>query len=419
MSNHLSKEQVEDYRLRQLSPDDLLGADDHLSECGDCRRSVHAALNSGAVSIYDELATEFTEAQHLSFELSAAFVDGTLTGEERKTVEDHVGSCARCAPLVADLRAFRNEIATELDHEYLPATSMRDGPLAGKPNQPGSGRAPWFKVSGWIYALAPALLLLAVAAWIAWRSATLDRPKEITVASPTVAPTEPRTHAPTPESAMVQFTDGGSRLTLDAKGNLSGIEGWAPEYQRLAREALIAQRVEKSQQLAGLSRAQGKLMGSDDEKQRFAAIEPAGKIILSDRPTFRWSRLTGASGYIVEVYDEKFSQVTISPMVTGTSWTSTRLQRGRVFSWQVKAIKDGQEFLAPRPPAPQARFMIVDQARAAEIARVTREHPSSHLLLGLVYARVGLLDDAERELSALQKANPDAEIVRRLAASIR
>jgi hypothetical protein len=215
---------------------------------------------------------------------------------------------------------------------------------------------------------------------------------------------------------MVQFTDGGSRVTLDASGNLSGVEEWSFEDQRLAREALISQRLEKSPQLAGLSRSHSSLMGSDREGQSFAVIDPAGKIVLNDRPTLRWSRLMGASGYIVEIYDERFTPVITSPIVT---WTSPPLQRGQVFSWQVKAIKDGQESLAPRPPAPQAKFRIVDQAKAAEKSRVKREHPASHLLLGLVYARAGLLDEAERELRALQKANPNVEVVRRLAASIR
>ena len=142
---------------------------------------------------------------------------------------------------------------------------------------------------------------------------------------------------------------------------------------------------EKSTQLAGLSRAQSALMGSDDERQRSAAIEPAGKILLSDRPTFRWSRLTGASGYTVEVYDEKFNQVTISPMVTGTSWTSPRLQRGQVFSWQVKAIKDGQEFLAPRPPAPQAKFQ---DCRSSQSGRYCTRHARTPFIASASWTRL-------------------------------
>ena len=160
-------------------------------------------------------------------------------------------------------------------------------------------------------------------------------------------------------------------------------------------------------------------MGGDDPSKRFAVTEPAGRIILTDRPTFRWSRLSGATGYVVEVYDEKFSSVITSPVLTAVSWTSPPLTRGQLYSWQVKAIKEGQEFLAPRPPAPQAKFRILDKANAAEIARVRRDYPSSRLLLGLVYARAGLIEEAEQELSALQKANPDDEVVAACLANVR
>jgi hypothetical protein len=159
-------------------------------------------------------------------------------------------------------------------------------------------------------------------------------------------------------------------------------------------------------------------MGGDDEGHRFAVIEPAGKVLLGDQPTFRWSKLDGATGYVVEVYDARFNPAATSPALTTASWTAPPLARGQVYSWQVKAIKDGQEFIAPRPPAPQAKFRILDQATADEIAHARRDYASSHLLLGLLYARTGLLAEAEQEFRALQKANPDSEIARKLLASM-
>jgi hypothetical protein len=105
-------------------------------------------------------------------------------------------------------------------------------------------------------------------------------------------------------------------------------------------------------------------------------------------------------------------------LLTSLSWTAPPLARGQVYSWQVKAIRDGQEFIAPRSPAPEAKFRILDRARAAEVVRARRDY-SSHLLLGLLYARAGLLDEAEHELGALQKNNPDVAVVRRLLANVR
>lgn len=422
MTEHLTPVQLEDWRRRRLPPEELLGADDHLAQCAECRRIIESALDNDAVALYAELATDAAVGTHLTFEQNAAYVDGLLGGEERRMIEDHLASCAQCAPQVADLRAFRNEIARDLDREYRPETTAlaASWPTRIKAVLP----APLFKIPIWVYAAAPALLLLAVAWWMAWRGTPNERSPQITVTSPTPAPAPSINLAsPTPGIApvIVKLNDGGSSLTLDANGAITGVDQWPSEYQRLAREALTVQRVEKSPLLAGLSRPVSSLMGGDDEGRRFAAIEPAGKVTLTNRPTFRWSRLSGATGYIVEVYDAQFNQALSSPLLTSDSWVAPPLARGQVYSWQVKAIRDGQEFIAPRPPAPQAKFRILDQATTAEIARARRDYASSHLLLGLLYARAGLIAEAEAEFRALQKANPDSpgsEVALKLLASV-
>lgn len=77
-------------------------------------------------------------------------------------------------------------------------------------------------------------------------------------------------------------------------------------------------------------------------------------------------------------------------------------------------MKDGQEITSPRPPAPQAKFRILDQAKANELAKAKRAYGSSHLTLGLLYTEAGLLKEAEAELRALRRANPDSEVARNL-----
>ena len=148
-------------------------------------------------------------------------------------------------------------------------------------------------------------------------------------------------------------------------------------------------------------------------------LEPTGKVVQSDRPTFVWSPLADATGYVVEVYDEAFNLVATSPQLTANSWTSQPLKRGRIYSWQVKAVKDGQESRSPRPPAPQAKFRVLDAASVNELQQARQTYSSSHLVLGLLYARAGLLDEAEKEFRALQKANPDSALARRLLSQVR
>jgi predicted Zn-dependent protease len=84
----------------------------------------------------------------------------------------------------------------------------------------------------------------------------------------------------------------------------------------------------------------------------------------------------------------------------------------------VRAVKDGKEFSSPRPPAPQAKFRILDQAKTNELAEAQRMYASSHLTLGLLYTQAGLLDEAERELRALQRANPNSVLVQQLLANV-
>jgi hypothetical protein len=394
--------------------------DDHLAECPECRRLVESTTVNDAIGLYTILAESVGVAPHLSFDQTASHVDGLSTGEERRMIEDHLASCAQCVTLTADLRDFRNEIAPHLDREYLPqGAAPATEPRAGLWDRVvAAASKPFLNIPSWIYA-ATVLSLLTVAWWMA---TSMRTPPQI--AHTTSTPTPPPSinfASPTPEIAtsLIRLNDGGSSLALDARGRLTGVDQWPSEYRQMAEDALSNQRAPKSPLLAGMSRPGSSLMGGDDEGRRFAVIEPAGIVLLTDRPTIKWTRLDGAEGYIVEVYDARFELVSSSPTLTDVSWTTPRLARGQVYSWQVKAIRGGQDFLiAPRPTAPQAKFRILDRAATAEIARARREYASSHLLLGLLYARAGLLAEAEQEFRALQKANPDSDAPRKLTASV-
>jgi hypothetical protein len=140
---------------------------------------------------------------------------------------------------------------------------------------------------------------------------------------------------------------------------------------------------------------------------------------MTDRPTFRWSSLEGATSYVVEVYDNDFNPVARSTELTNTSWSGASLARGLVYTWQVTATKDGQEVKSPAPPSRQAKFRVLDQAKLNELAAAKRTYSSSHLVLGLLYADAGLLREAEQELRAVQSANPDSQITRALLSQVR
>ena len=137
-------------------------------------------------------------------------------------------------------------------------------------------------------------------------------------------------------------------------------------------------------------------------------------MVESNRPAFRWRALAGAGGYTVKVFNQDFSVVAQSPTITTNTWRPMQpLPRGVVYSWQVTAIKDGQEVKAPRPPAPQAKFKVLDAGTVAELQAARQQQTVSHLALGVLYARAGMLEQAERELNALLGANPESEVARK------
>ncbi|MGB7926440.1 MAG: zf-HC2 domain-containing protein [Pyrinomonadaceae bacterium] len=435
MIEHLTQKQVEDFCRQQLRVAELLPVSDHLGECEACRQRLECAMNGDATffALRSELFSRATEISsprmaraHLSAEQMAGYVDRNLSGEEIQIVADHLTGCEQCALAVDDLRAFSNEIAPTLEREYHPAAVSP--PTEGWWHLTVASLQTLFRKSPTpAFGAALAILLLAVTGWLIWRTLREREPRqEIAVApAPTSQPDQPSQPVPPPQPepssqpapmpVVAQLNDGEGQLTLDHGGKLSGADGLPPAYRSMLKEALMTRRIERSSQLNGLARPSSPLMSTDKERSAFSVTGPVGEVLLTPRPTFSWSPMEGATAYVVEVYDSRFNPVAASPQLTKNSWTPPQsLARGGVYSWQVKAIKDGQEFESPRPPAPQARFRILDQAKANELQRARRAYPSSHLTLGLLYAEAGLLKEAEQELRLLRKANPGSEIARHL-----
>jgi hypothetical protein len=418
---HLSQQQVEGYRQQRLAAAELIGVDDHLAACAACRQRLEAALPATTVSLYSDwqAAAETLPAPHLTFEQIAAHIDETLSSTERQFVADHLVSCAQCAHAADDLRVFTDEAVKQ---------PGRVAALTGQIDETGW----WSKLRALLWPQAPApafalvLAALLVIALVGWLLTLKQRPsaelaggKTNPTVTPSLAPLPVPSVVPEAAPLIARLNDGSGQITLDRQGKLSGLDDLPPAYQQMVKETLTTERLPQSASLAGLNRRASSLMGADEQGKRFSLTAPAGKVILTARPNFRWTQLSGATGYVVEIYDEQFSLVLKSAALSATEWTATQpLARGRLYAWQVKANKDGQEFQAPKPPAPQARFRVLDQAQAGEIARARRTYPAAHLTLALLYVRAGLLDEATPELRTLQKANPDAAVVHKLMASL-
>ncbi|HEV8426715.1 MAG TPA: hypothetical protein VGQ41_02310 [Pyrinomonadaceae bacterium] len=69
---------------------------------------------------------------------------------------------------------------------------------------------------------------------------------------------------------VAQLKDGGTVLTVDQEGKLSGAEQLPPAYQTMMKKALTDGHVEKSSQLNGLIRPPSSLMGPNNEQHNFS-----------------------------------------------------------------------------------------------------------------------------------------------------
>lgn len=410
MAQHLTQKQIEDYCRRRLAATELPAIVDHLAACDTCQQQIAIAGN-GEAAFYDlrsQVFDDTAEIEHLTMAQLGAYVDRNLGDGELQAVEDHLSHCEQCVFAVEDLGEFSKEITPSLDREYQPQSSWWRRTLESFTTPFRIAPVPAFG------GVALAIVLLAVIVWFVWPTSQQPEPQIAVTPSPSPQPSvvdSPPTQ-PEPAPVVAQLNDGGNTLTLDQQGKLSGADHLPANYQNLLKKTLAGGRIEKSAQLQGLTRPPSSLMGSDDNTN-FSVLEPLGNVLLTNAPTFRWSKMEGATGYVVEVYDENFTPVISSPQLTDLTWT-TLLQRGKVYSWQVKAIKDGAEVLSPRPPAPQAKFRVLDLARVNELAQARRAYPKAHLTLGLLYADAGLLREAEQEFRLLQRANPNSDLARNL-----
>jgi len=129
-------------------------------------------------------------------------------------------------------------------------------------------------------------------------------------------------------------------------------------------------------------------------------LGPIGTAVRSASPAFSWRAVEGATAYTVAVYDDRFNEVARSPQVTTTSWKPTAaLPRGVALAWQLTAHLSDHDVIAPKPPQPEARFLVVTDAAAAAVAAEEARLTAEPIALGIVLANAGLVADAERVLS--------------------
>ncbi len=437
-ANHLTDDEIARYSARKMPPAELLAGDNHLARCAACYVRAQQTQGFGdklllASKAFAE-AAEY-EVTHLTYEQLAALADDQLNDIDREIVESHLEFCAHCEAEVSGLREVKAGMAGFSAQDLAPdrQPSFRERFIA-------FWRLPALRIPALGAAALAALALLAFLISIPWRRdshalqarvAELEQSNEALKEQAArveeqqneiadLREENDRLRQPTSgdSPALVALNDGGARITLDAQGNLAGL-AVAPAYEQVVKEALQRGRVKITTPLTGLAGKPGTLMG-DPASPSFRLIAPVNLVVETDRPTLRWQGLDGAATFRVTVFDENLNKIAESESLITTEWTPTSsLRRGQTYIWQVRASANNREIVAPPPAATRVRFKVVEQAKIEEIANARRAYAKSHLILGLLYANAGLLDDAEREFKLLVKANPQSTVARKLLGSVK
>lgn len=423
-----------------MPPAELLAANDHLAICEACYRRFNKEdrLEAAYEFARAELgANDSAQLDHLDYEQIAAYVDNTMSPAEAEILESHIGLCRQCDMEVSDLRDLKATLHSDRARSQRPPATFRDKFSALR-------RVP---ASRAVFQVAGQIILAALFVWIATiplRTRVADMQAqlaelrqenqqlrqahdnsetaiaELKAELARYQPSHVATLPDSPEQIILALDDGGHQVTLNGQGELEGLNSLPETYRQMVKTALTAQRVPSSPIIARLAGKSRNLMGEQGSEASFALLSPVATVTQSDRPTFRWTALGGASGYIVTIYKPNSKEVSTSQLLNATEWRAPQsLKPGGIYAWQVRALKGGEEIRMPSPAAPEAKFKILERAKAEELERAKQTYANSHLMLGILYAQAGLLDDAEREFEALSAANPNSRVAENLLRSVK
>jgi hypothetical protein len=221
-----------------------------------------------------------------------------------------------------------------------------------------------------------------------------------------------------PQTALM-LNDAIGQVTLDEAGVIQGLQALPAELREDVQTALTSARLQIASAPAVKIGRVGPLLGDPDQAETFKLITPVNSIVQSNSPAFKWEALPGATGYTVLIRDVSTAKEIESEPLSETQWTPKEpLQRGHTYAWMVEAVKDGQRVRAPALNQPYAGFKVLEKPLFDRIQSAHASWGDSHLVMGILYAKVGLKDAAKRELKELQAANPNADVVNKLLKSL-
>lgn len=229
--------------------------------------------------------------------------------------------------------------------------------------------------------------------------------------------------APTPSpaapAATLTLRDAGGEVSLLANGDLRGLDGLEGSHRSAVQFALAKGRLEIPPQIDALAASASALRAPGDAAtatpSALRVVKPLATTVRTQRPTFEWTAIPGASSYRVRIANASLDPVAESPELKTTTWTpEAPLPAGRVLMWQVEAQTPRGPIVAPAPPAAEARILVLDSTNVNGLARELTAAKGSDLATAVALARFGVLDEADAALARLAAANANADAIVRL-----
>jgi anti-sigma factor RsiW len=349
---------------------------------------------------YERLQAALLGGSHFEPNDFARYVDGAASAGERERIEEHARECVECTAEIAAYQELRGQIQAA----SLPAIAAEQPSIREKLSR-------FFAVSGWRLGWAAA----AAAAGLAFVLLVEHRDKP--ASEPIVARRgQPQEAQSKPDVASLR--DGGRVIRVDSSGTVAGVEDLPPQWRQPLEAAIANGRLEH-RVYPDLRRRAGTLLGDDRAAQTPATLmAPLGVVTESATPEFLWKAEPRIEGR-VEVYDEQFHEVAASGWIRSTAWRPpAALARGKTYIWQLTVRRNGSETKIPSPPAPEARFRVLDEQQAHDIVEARRLYPDFLVLHALLYGRAGMTEQSRSELLRLQTENPGSPTVKQLADSL-
>jgi len=424
MTDHLTETEVSLFRERTIGPTEREKIDSHVAGCESCLRRILPAEDSELV--YSELTEALlTDSAEEAFHLSDAdvrrYANGLIDRADRVIFESHFDICDQCSEAVQSLASpLVDSVSASTRQAEIPAQQFSPAWRAAFQFTPARAVA---------VVLVAACLVLAFVVWLRWHARAVDQIAQKTSSqtpsstpgsgSPTLTQTEATKNSTTDQfAAAASLKDNGRKIQLDSGGILVGLDELPEASRSLVRSVLTTKTLSKPEVLDKLTAPSITLLDPTARESTFGLLGPFGTVIATDHPNLRWQALAGATSYTVSVFDADFNRVTRSAPQAATQWTSTRLRRGMIYSWEVVAVRNGQEVRSPVAPAPRAQFKILEAEKLFELSNLKKHSPISHLSLGLTYARFGLLAEAEGQLQILARENPNSPVATRLLRTV-